>query len=202
MAHMVGELMVGHEQHPDIPPGKQFPLWQATSAGRGGVQQGWRPVMHKHVYYSPDGRLADKKGIFCTAVKRGESFTKGQKWATHDEMETHFKVRQAGLDAAPHRNAAKERRAAKEAAKNEEQRRTGLIPLPKARKRSPIPDWEARIDQGCSPEPMTKRHRPTPQQWRRPTFLNDDDHSPDAEDPDGSAMYAEHGMMVPDHFNE
>ena len=46
--------------------------------------------------------------------------------------------------------------------------------------------------------PMFKRQRLA--QSLRPAPINDDDYSPDAEDPDGSAMYNEHGIERPEHF--
>jgi len=142
----VAEIMAGHAEFADIPQDKKFPLWQATSGGHGGVQRGWRPVLHDCIYYAPDGKLKDKVGIFCTATGDRNSFKKGKKWATHAEMILHFEAQQAWIDAAPAREAAEQRRAAKVAAKKDVTRRDfGLTPL-RIRKKPRMP----KINDGIS----------------------------------------------------
>ena len=102
----LAEIMAGHAEFADIPLGKVFPLWQATSGGHGGAQRGWRPVLHDRTYYAPEGKLKDKVGIFCTATRDRNSFKKGKKWATHAEIELDLEAQQARTDAqAPRRQS-------------------------------------------------------------------------------------------------
>jgi hypothetical protein len=155
---MEGETMVGHDQYNAIPEGEQYPLWQ------GKQNKAWKPVLYERAYWSPDGQIQDTVGIFCTAAndKRGR-YRKGRKWKTHDEMQDWYRLAAEARAAEPARRAAAAVTAAKrkdkDARKNAEQKRTGLIPIKTKAKPEAKPDWEIRMDEACAPEREPKRRR-------------------------------------------
>ena len=188
---MAGETMVGHDQHDDIPPGEQFPLWQSMRKNKA-----WAPQINL-VYFSPDGRIGEKTGIFCTAVN-GFCTKKEKTWKTHTDMKQAREASQKRADAEPARRAEAALRAANRKAKdallNAEQKRTGLIPIKSKPKATAKSDWETDMDKACEPERDPKRRRSDELELgHKLTYESDDPGPNDVDDYDPNAE-AEFGV--------
>ena len=125
---MVDEIMVGHDKHDDIPRDEQFPLWQAGRVKKPDPKKPDADPVLLRVYFSPDGQLQDKKGIFCTAVDSDNSYKEGLKWKTHREMKASERT---ALTRWRDGGRSPEERfwLARQAALNARQKETGLIPI-------------------------------------------------------------------------